>query len=84
MEYPVWINADILAGPVNNTATTPVDPTEFFRIAQTLPNAVLSIGWTTLWSANHTVGDYSATQVNEMIDTIAVSNQEIILFSNPK
>lgn len=72
MNYPVWINADILPGPVNNTETIPVDPAQFFQIAKTLPNAVLSIGWTTLWSANHTIGEYSLAQVNQMINTILV------------
>lgn len=74
MNYPVWINADILPGPANNTETTPVDPTQFFQIAKTLPNAVLSIGWTTLWSANHTVGEYSSAQVNQMINVLSVND----------
>lgn len=73
MDYPVWINADILPGPVNNTATVPVDPIQFFEIAKSLPNAVLSIGWTTLWSSDHRDGEYSKAQVTQMIDVIAVN-----------
>jgi len=30
MDYPVWINADIYRGPLNNTSSTPVDATSFF------------------------------------------------------
>lgn len=30
MNYPVWINADIIAGPVENVNTVPVDPVSGF------------------------------------------------------
>lgn len=70
MNYPVWINADIVAGPLNNVLTTPVDPVRFLAGAKQLPNAVLSIGWTTLWGPAFTVGSYDQTQVMQMVDAI--------------
>lgn len=72
MDYPVWINADIISGPVNNTETTPVQPRGFFDGVQQLPGAVLSIGWTTLWSKDHREGNYTAAQVASMVEAIKV------------
>lgn len=70
MDYPVWINADIYRGPLNNTATTPVDAQIFFDGTKSLPNSTLSTGWTTRWGSNFTDGHYTDEQVNEMIDGI--------------
>ena len=53
MTVPVWLNADILSGPVNASSATdltikPVEPHEFLTLAATvLPESTLSIGWTT-------------------------------------
>lgn len=74
MDFPVWINADILAGPVWNTETTPVDPRRFFDGAKQLPGAVLSIGWTTLWSRDHREGNYTGAQIAGMLAAIEVNN----------
>lgn len=73
MNYPVWINADIYRGPLNNILTTPVDAQIFFNGSKSLPNATLSTGWTTLWGANYTEGSYTMNQVNEMIEGIKSS-----------
>lgn len=70
MNYPVWINADIYRGPLNNTETTPVDAQKFFKGIKTLTNATLSTGWTTRWGPDFTEGSYTDEQVNEMIDGI--------------
>lgn len=70
MNYPVWINADIYRGPLNNTETTPVDAEIFFNGIKSLPNATLSTGWTTRWGSNFTEGMYTNEQVNEMINGI--------------
>lgn len=70
VEYPTWINADILAGPVNNTSTIPVDHDRFFKCAKQLGPVVLSIGWTTKWDQHSTEGFYSETNIQCMIDTI--------------
>jgi len=44
---PLWLNSDIIAGPVNAT-TQPVDAKQFLNLTQTyFPSAVLSVGWTT-------------------------------------
>lgn len=72
MTYPVWINADIVQGPLENTATIPVDPDQFLKGAKNFPESVLSIGWTTRWGSDFTVGNYTDSQINEMITTIKV------------
>lgn len=47
MTFPVWLNADILRGPVD-ADTEPVDAKQFLSLAsKTLPESTLSIGWTT-------------------------------------
>jgi hypothetical protein len=70
MNYPVWINADIYSGPLNNTQTTPVDAQVFFDCSKKLPNATLSTGWTTRWGSNFTDGNYTDNQIDEMIKGI--------------
>ncbi|KAL0102140.1 hypothetical protein PUN28_018576 [Cardiocondyla obscurior] len=72
LKYPVFLNADILPGPVNAT-TTPVDAKEFLTGAiATLPEAVLSVGWTTRYGmlTNITEGRYSKEQLKQMVDTL--------------
>jgi hypothetical protein len=72
--YEIWLNADIYAGPLNNTSTTPVNPTIFLQESKKFPNAVLSTGWTTLWGTDYRNGSYTLEQVTEMINGIK-SNQ---------
>lgn len=67
--YPFWLNADILAGPVNAT-TTPVDAAQFLKLAMNFPNATLSIGWTTNYGANFSSSSYTDAQIKEMLETI--------------
>lgn len=74
MDYPVWINADIYRGPLENVLTVPVDAQIFFEGTKNLPNVTLSTGWTTRWGPNFTEGHYTDEQVNEMIDGIKGSN----------
>lgn len=71
LKFPIWINADILKGPVNAT-NTPVDKTKFFEQAKKLTDATLSIGWTTQWGKNMT-GSYTHEQIEEMTTTIVES-----------
>lgn len=72
MTYPVWINADIVNGPVNATAT-PVNPEKFFSAAKNFTNSTLSIGWTTNYSGNGTA-IYSDKHVDDMLKTIRENN----------
>lgn len=70
--FPVFLNADILPGPVNAT-TTPVSPKSFIAGAmEILPNSVLSVGWTTRYGEkeNITEGRYTEEQVQRMIDSV--------------
>lgn len=74
MTYPIWLNADIIPGPVNNTETVPVDPNRFFTGCIDFPNAVLSIGWTTRWGSDFKDGFYTDTQIEQMVDSIKKNN----------
>ncbi|XP_058057504.1 protein FAM151B-like isoform X1 [Anopheles bellator] len=69
-KFTTWINADILPGPVDNTATVPVDPVRFFAAARRLGKATLSIGWTTRWGADFTNGAYTEQHVDAMASAI--------------
>ncbi|GJQ82373.1 hypothetical protein Trydic_g440 [Trypoxylus dichotomus] len=73
MSYPVWINADIISGPVNAT-NTPVDPTRFFANTKPYQNSTLSIGWTTNYGQNFNTSAYSSDQITNMLDTIRKNN----------
>lgn len=69
---PLFLNADILPGPVD-AKTTPVDPTSFLDSAiKTFPDSVLSVGWTTRYgSESHiTEGQYTEEQIQKMVDTL--------------
>jgi len=70
MNYPVWINADIYSGPLENTQTLPVDAVKFFTGSKNLTNATLSTGWTTRWGSNFTIGHYTDKQIDDMINGI--------------
>lgn len=49
-DLPVWINADILPGPGGQAQ--PLDPQAFLSAVAHLPShTVLSLGWTTGWTA---------------------------------
>jgi Uncharacterized conserved protein (DUF2181) len=74
MTYPVWINADIVRGPVNNFVTIPVNPIAFLRGCKDFPGVTLSVGWTTLWGANYSEGSYTDNQVQTMITTLESNN----------
>lgn len=69
MTYPVWINADILPGPVDSEVL-PVNADEFLSKCKQLPNATLSIGWTTQWGPAYENGLYTEKHIDEMIETI--------------
>ncbi|CAH0561068.1 unnamed protein product [Brassicogethes aeneus] len=70
--YPLWINADILPGPVDSKVT-PVNADKFLEVARTFPSKViLSIGWTTNYGVlgnppNISEGCYDCNQANTML-----------------
>lgn len=67
--FPLWLNADILAGPVDAT-TKPVDAVKFLELGAKHPRAVLSVGWTTNYGGNITEGEYSGEQIGTMLRMI--------------
>lgn len=77
MSSPVWLNADILFGPINATRTKPVNADRFFAGCAKFENAVLSIGWTTCWGPHYSKGSYSNNEINEMVRTIEVRTSEL-------
>lgn len=76
-DFPVWLNADILPGPVNST-NTPVDAARFLAKAKAeYPYLMLSLGWTTRWGkalGNETVptafAKYNEQTVKSMTDAL--------------
>nr|XP_034187429.1 protein FAM151B isoform X1 [Osmia lignaria] len=75
LKFPVFINADIIAGPVNAT-TVPVDAKSFLSVAKTIGNCTLSIGWTTRYGEKDKITDgwYTEEQVQKMIDVLKEQN----------
>ncbi|XP_076005432.1 protein FAM151B isoform X2 [Genypterus blacodes] len=62
---PVWINADVLPGPGGKNA--PLDTQAFLAALQNASrHAVLSLGWTTWWTAGADNPGYSWDMVHEM------------------
>ncbi|XP_019895288.2 protein FAM151B isoform X2 [Musca domestica] len=74
MTYPIWLNADIISGPVNQNNTIPVDPQRFFAGSSQFPQAVLSIGWTTRWSSDYNNGSYTHQEIDAMVVAIRTNN----------
>lgn len=73
MEYPVWINADILSGPIESKVK-PVDPDRFLSGAKQFTRSILSIGWTTKYGPDNSNGTYSEANIKEMINVINDNN----------
>jgi len=75
---PLWLNADIVAGPVK-AATRPLDAARFLSLVkQFFPLAVISVGWTTRFGPDITTmppsivtdGSYSSDQVKSLRDAL--------------
>nr|CAD7425926.1 unnamed protein product [Timema monikensis] len=75
LTFPVWLNADILPGPVNSTAQ-PVDADKFLSIcARDFPLATLSPGWKVRYGApNITSGRYELEHITSMKEALARNN----------
>ncbi|VEN40183.1 unnamed protein product [Callosobruchus maculatus] len=70
--FPLWINADILPGPINSTVK-PVNPYRFLELSKKLGNVVLSLGWTTHYGPGM-VGKYKDTDIETMLHVINSNN----------
>lgn len=92
-DLPVWINADILAGPGGQAQ--PLDPQAFLSAVSALPaHVVLSLGWTTGWSAgtrnpgNHTVRGFLGPHLKKSCENQVEDQQSgqtsKLLRKNPK
>uniref|UniRef100_A0A3Q3MFF3 Family with sequence similarity 151 member B n=1 Tax=Mastacembelus armatus TaxID=205130 RepID=A0A3Q3MFF3_9TELE len=63
--HPVWLNADILSGPGGQVR--PLEPQAFLSAVQALRiHTVLSLGWTTGWTAGTDNPGYSWDMVHKM------------------
>ena len=77
---PLWLNADIITGPVDATAT-PLEPGRFLKLCQTyFPDAVLSVGWTTKFGPDIksprliiSEGSYSFHHVKQLRDSLVLA-----------
>lgn len=65
----MWINADILPGPVNSVVK-PVDANRFLQGAKPYDSVMLSTGWTTLYGGVINQGSYSSHHINQMIEAL--------------
>lgn len=72
MHFPVWINADILRGPL--TFATPVDPERFFNGSKSFSNSILSVGWTTTYGGIIKNLSYTSDNMSEMLAAIGTYN----------
>lgn len=72
LKFPLFINADILPGPVNANATKPVDANEFLNQTKSLTKCTLSVGWTTRYGSkdNVTEGGYMKEQIEQMLNLL--------------
>ncbi|KAJ8669648.1 hypothetical protein QAD02_000907 [Eretmocerus hayati] len=73
LSIPVWLNADIIPGPINAHIAN-VDPRTFFEDAKKVPEALLSVGWTTSLvdspTANATTANYTQVHLDQMKKTL--------------
>lgn len=73
--FPIFVNADILEGPVNATKK-PLNPERFISLVkENAPFAVLSIGWTTRFGTDDPAdeireGKYTKLQMKEMLKVL--------------
>lgn len=75
LTFPIWLNADILPGPIN-ADTEPVNSTAFLKLCkQYFPDVTLSVGWTTrvVLTAE---GSYTWHHIKEMLDTLHCTDTE--------
>ncbi|GBO98683.1 Protein FAM151B [Eumeta japonica] len=72
VNFQLWLNADILPGPVNSS-TVPVDAFRFLKLSSGHPRAVLSIGWTTNYGGDVTSGRYEEGHAEEMLRVLKES-----------
>ncbi|XP_042868540.1 protein FAM151B-like [Penaeus japonicus] len=72
--FPLWLNADILKGPVGSSRN-PVDADKFLALCtEYFPQATLSVGWTMQYTAEDKPGSYTKEMVEEMVTTLEKNN----------
>ncbi|KAF2360439.1 Protein of unknown function DUF2181 [Trinorchestia longiramus] len=71
INFPVWLNADIISGPVDAPGQ-PIDPDTFLPLCvEFFPEGTLSLGWKTRYThANDSEARYTTQQVKAMTDAI--------------
>jgi hypothetical protein len=76
----IFLNADILKGPgTKPESTPPVDAMRFLEYCRILPDATLSLGWTTAYSPFSTIR-YEHEHVDEMISILKETGTEKVTF----
>ncbi|KAK7069768.1 hypothetical protein SK128_015090 [Halocaridina rubra] len=75
ISFPLWLNADILKGPVGDTRD-PVDADKFLTLCmEYFPQATLSVGWTTKYTTSDDEDAlYTKATVEEMVTTLEEKN----------
>ena len=78
VNIPIWLNADILAGPCYDKVCTPVDHVQFLSLCTSyFPEATLSISWTTGSNMTAPENYYNWTQVIPMGKLVSQISQPI-------
>jgi len=73
----LFLNADVLAGPGSSGANSaiPLDVNEFLDACNALPDATLSLGWTTAWSPFYSIV-YGHEHIDEMIGILTTKAKD--------
>ncbi|KAM0735719.1 Protein FAM151B [Formica fusca] len=75
LTFPVFLNADIIPGPVN-APNASLNAKDFLKGAnEIIPESILSVGWTTRYGKEFNIieGGYSLKQIQTMVDTLKES-----------
>src|SRR5579871_558725 len=73
IKFPVLLCADLLQGPTN-PISAPVNHKKFLYLTRSLPDSILSLGWTTFLDPNVPSPSYTQLMVEEMINIIKNAN----------
>jgi len=86
LQFPIWINADVLQGPVESTSKPKMTPSNLFDLHNRyLKGSVLSLGWTTRFgkqSDGCKFGKIALKKLSSLISCIKNLFQWILLRAN--
>lgn len=69
----MWINAEILYGPISIAGEHPVNASQFLEGSKSIEKVWLSLGWATIYGP-YILGQYSDQNINQMLDVLNQHN----------